>query len=94
MHLPLKLPNKWHILLQNPPRLGYLHLAEANVLVLYDASAHPHVDFKTMRSTMVSAVFAVLERSEKKKAPPSSVVCEVFGSRGEMVVDEGIVGNS
>lgn len=60
--------------------------------MLYDASAHPHVDFKTMRSTMVSAVFAVLERSKKKEAPKAAL--RFLDPGGEMVVDEGIVGNS
>eukprot|EP00434_Breviolum_minutum_P005393 symbB.v1.2.004756.t1/scaffold242.1/size254583/3 len=65
--------------------LGYLHLAEANVLVLYDASAHPHVDVKTMRSTMVSAVFAVLERSKKKEAPKAALGLELVVKSTTMI---------
>ena len=45
-----------------------------------------------MRSTMVSAVFAVLERSKKKEAPKAAL--RFLDPGGEMVVDEGIVGNS
>ena len=51
-------------------RLGYLHIADPQVLVLYDASAHPDVDFKTMRSSIVANVSARMSAEGKKEEKP------------------------
>ena len=50
-----------------PLRLGYLHVTDCQVLVLYDASAHPDVDFKTMRTSIVASVCASMSSASKKE---------------------------
>lgn len=49
------------------PRLGYLYVAEQQVLLLYDTSAHPGVEFKTLRPAMVAAVQKDLGRPERNR---------------------------